>query len=55
MTVLEAEKNAIKYLREQAWIIGKYGKAPKLSGESYQAALEATAKTFQSLSERRTY
>ena len=50
MSRSEAKKNATQFLREQARIIGKYGKAPKLSGEKYQAALRGTAKTFQSLS-----
>jgi hypothetical protein len=54
MSPSTAKKNATEFLRDQAEIIKKYdGKAPKLTGEDYRAALHDTAKTFQSLSSAR--
>jgi hypothetical protein len=50
MSPSEAKKNAEQFLRDQAAIIKKYGEAPKLSGEDYQAVLNDTTKTFESLS-----
>lgn len=50
MSDSQAKKIAAQYLKEQAEIIGRYGKAPKLSGESYREAESDTAKTFQTLS-----
>ncbi|HEY5021448.1 MAG TPA: hypothetical protein VII30_03060 [Gemmatimonadaceae bacterium] len=46
----EAKKNAAQFLKDQAEIIKRYGKAPKLSGRGYQDVLNDTTKTFQSLS-----
>jgi hypothetical protein len=50
MSPRDAKKNAAQFLRDQAAIMKKYGKAPKLSGQDYKAALSDTTKTFQSLS-----
>lgn len=50
MSKSEAEKNAARFLKEQAAIIRKHGEAPKLSGPLYKEALTGTAKAFQSLS-----
>ena len=44
---------AEKFLKEQAEIIEKYGKAPKLSGPNYHEALRNTARTFESLTVER--
>jgi hypothetical protein len=49
MSESEAKKRAAQFLKEQAAIITKYGKSPKLSGPAYKAALQETAKTFRSL------
>lgn len=49
MSASEAKKRAAQFLRDQAAIITKYGKSPKLSGPAYKAALQETTKTFQSL------
>lgn len=49
----EAKKKAVRFLAEQADIIKKYGKAPKLVGRNYRAALDDTTKLFQSLSAAR--
>jgi hypothetical protein len=46
----QAKEIAEQYLREQAKIIGKYGHAPKLSGDRYREALSDTQKIFQALS-----
>jgi len=50
MSASESKRIAAQYLKEQAEIIAKYGKAPKLSGESYREAESETAKTFRTLS-----
>lgn len=50
MSPRDARKSAEKFLRDQAAIMKKYGKAPKLSGPTYRAALNETAKTIRSLS-----
>jgi hypothetical protein len=49
MSASEAKKRAAQFLKDQAAIITKYGKSPKLSGPAYKAALQETAKKFQSL------
>ena len=46
----EAKKNAVQFLKDQAAIISKYGKPPKLSGEDYRSARDDAAKTFRALS-----
>jgi hypothetical protein len=53
MSNKHAKKIAEQYLKEQATIIGKYGAAPKLSGDRYREALNDTQKTFQTLSTSR--
>jgi len=50
MSKAQAQQAATKYLKDQAAIIGKYGAAPKLSGPQYNAAKEATTRTFQTIS-----
>lgn len=50
MSPSEAKRNAAQFLKDQAAIMKKYGEAPKLSRQDYQAALTDTTKTFQSLS-----
>lgn len=47
MSKTEASQTATQYMKEQAAIMKKYGDAPKLSGPDYQAAIAATARTFQ--------
>ena len=49
MSPRDARKSAEKFLRDQAAIMKKYGKAPKLSGPTYKAALAEATKTTQSL------
>jgi hypothetical protein len=46
----EARQNAAQFLKDQAEIIKRFGKAPKLSGRGYQDVLNETTKTFQTLS-----
>ena len=41
---------AAKFLRDQAEIMKKYGEGPKLSGPSFEAAVNETKKTFKTLS-----
>jgi len=50
MSNKQAKEIAERYLREQAEIIGKYGNAPKLSGDRYREALSDTQKAFQAIS-----
>ena len=49
MSPSEARKKAEKFLRGQAEIMKQYGKAPKLSGPTYRAAINETAKTLRAL------
>ena len=49
MSEQDAKKLAEQYLKKQAQIIQKYGKAPKLQGDRYQDALRETKKTFEAL------
>jgi hypothetical protein len=49
MAPTEAKKMAENYLKAQAKIIGKYGSAPKLSGDRYKRAINDTKRTFQTL------
>jgi len=51
MSDSQSKKIAAQYLKEQAEIIARYGKAPKLSGESYREAESDAAKTFKTLSD----
>jgi hypothetical protein len=49
MSPQDAKKNAALFLKDQAAIIKKYGEAPKLSGQRFQAAFNGTVRTFRSL------
>jgi hypothetical protein len=53
MSNKQAKEMAQQFLKEQAKIIGKYGTAPKLTGDRYQEALTETHRVFQSLSAQR--
>ena len=53
MSSKQAKQAAEEYLKEQAKIIGKYGAAPKLSGDRYREALNDTQRTFQTISDSR--
>jgi hypothetical protein len=50
MSDTQAKQTAIRYLKDQAAIMKKYGAAPKLSGKSYQSAMSATTRTFKTIS-----
>jgi hypothetical protein len=50
MQAAKAKKLAVKYLQEQADIMGKFGGRPKLSGKVYRKALRGTIQTIQILS-----
>jgi hypothetical protein len=45
----QVTKLAAKFLKDQAEIMKKYGEAPKMSGASFQAAVNDTKKTFKAL------
>ena len=53
MSADEARKNAVQFLKDQAAIMRKYGDTPKMRGDDYKAALNETAKKFESLSAAR--
>jgi hypothetical protein len=54
MSSNEAKRKAEQYLRDQAKIIGRYGKAPKLHGAKYDEAVTDTERTFKLLALSRT-
>lgn len=54
MSPIDAKKKAEQYLRDQAKIIGRYGKAPKLHGDKYNEAVTDTERTFKLLATPRT-
>lgn len=50
MSANQAAKLATQFLKDQAEIMRKYGEGPKLSGASFEAAVNETKKTFKILS-----
>ncbi len=50
MSEFQAKQTATQYLKDQAEIMKKYGDTPKLSGKSYESAVNATTRTFQTIS-----
>lgn len=50
MSSTESQKKAEQFLRDQAKIIEKYGRSPKLKGEKYRAAVKETKRIFELIS-----